>query len=166
MSRAGKIVTALVTAGAAAGGFLYYRSLKRTGEELEVTHRVTVASLSLTALTLRIDITIRNPTPNGFSIKFPYIRLEMNGSPIGNSEVVDKVIDIPSQGEVHISNITIPISTLEELSVLASIISPLNAGQSVQIEVISDTAIRVLGIFSIPYSKTETITINNINHAS
>jgi hypothetical protein len=163
MGTAGRLFAALTTAGTAIGGFLYYRSLQRTSTELEVTHKLSIANLSLAALTLRIDVVLKNPTRNKFKISFPYVRMEMNGTTIGSSQIVDQQIQVPSMGEVHIDNITIPISTLEALTAL---ITPLQTGQGVQINVISETTINVLGILNFPFQKAELITLKSSANAS
>jgi len=156
-----RAAAALATVGAAIGGVAYWSSLKRTSKELEVTHKLGISSLSFTGVTIRLDVMLRNPSSNSFKIKYPHIKMMLGEDTIGSSQLIDTSIKVPADGEVHIDKILIAIPLMEELSLIGSLLTPLQNGESVMIKVVCETDITLLGIFTFPYTKIDEIPLKN-----
>ncbi len=164
----GKFGKALVVTGIGGGlvaGGLYFRNLKNAAKQLQVISSVNIYSLSLTGLTLKIGLVIKNPSSIGFTIKYPFVRLMLGGDMIGSSQVVNQDIKIPAFGEVHVDRIMVDIPIMGLLSLLSSLITPLQSGQSVKITIVSVTAIKIWWM-TIPYEEKQEVLLKTGTNAS
>jgi hypothetical protein len=164
----GTLKKALVLTGLGGGllaGGLYLRKLKSTSKQLETISKVSISSIGLKGLMLRIDLIIKNPSSIGLTIKFPFVRLMMAEDMIGSSEVVNQDIKIPAYGEAHIDKIMVAIPLTGLLTLAASLFMPLQSGQAVKIHVITITSISVWWM-NVAYEKKEEVTLKTGSNAS
>jgi hypothetical protein len=120
---------------------------------------VMVHKLDLTGLTIRIDVTLKNPTRTAFKIKFPFVKLAYKGTSIGSSQVVDKDITIPSFGQAVVQAIMVRVPLLSVFSFSGGLIKAIEAGEAVKLNVVILTTID-LAWKKVPFSKTDTITLS------
>src|SRR5688572_26739652 len=114
MSLTTKILTSTAAGALAIAGWSYVNNLKRAAAELEVVPKASIYQLSWDALTVRVDILLKNPTKGSFSLKFPFVKLLYKDTTVGSSQAVNKEIKIPSYGEVVIEKmmVQIPITSV------------------------------------------------------
>ncbi|QHS60823.1 hypothetical protein [Chitinophaga agri] len=148
---------AFIIGGAVAGGSYLY-NMRRASVQLEIIPKAYVHSLSWTALTLRIDALLKNPTRASFKVKFPYIRITYEGSLLGSSQVVDKDIQIPSFGQVVIDSMMVELPVISIASGAYSIIKALFDKKPVKLSATVITTID-LGWSRIPYNSSTDITL-------
>ncbi|PWV45939.1 hypothetical protein [Chitinophaga sp. S165] len=148
---------AVVIGGAVAGGSYFY-NMRRASVQLEVIPKAYIHSLSWTALTLRVDALLKNPTRASFKVKFPYIRVTYDGSLLGSSQVINKDIQIPSFGQVVIDSMMVELPVISIASSAYSIIKTLFDKKSVKLSATVITTID-LGWSRIPYNSASEITL-------
>ena len=153
-----KIAVGTVVGGALIGGGFYLMKFSRISAELETVPTLKIHKLDLTGLTLRVDVQLKNPTNNGFKIKFPFIKLLYKNATIGSSQLLDKDIVIPAFGEAVINQILIKIPILNLFSVSGSLIKAVQNKERILIEVRTLTTID-LGFKQVPYTKSEVLTL-------
>ena len=154
-----KIALGTIGGGVLIGGTVYLLRLNQTAVQLETMPTVSVHKLDLTGLTIRIDVTLKNPTRTGFKIKFPFVKLAYKGTSIGSSQVVDTEITIPSFGQAVVQGIMVRIPLLSIFSFSGGLIKAIEAGEAVQLNVVILTTID-LGWKKVPFSKTDTVTLS------
>jgi len=155
MNLGGKI---LIGAGLLAG-IAYVFRLRRTSAELETVVRAKLHQISLSGLTIRVDVTLKNPTSGSLNIKFPFVKLLYKGSTIGSSQATNQDIKIPAYGEAVIDGVFIQVPTLGLLSIGADIIKAVGGspdGISVGVKTLTNID---LGWKTIPYEKLDTVVI-------
>lgn len=141
-----------ISAGSLAGLFFLGRSvanqifsleeLKKLSDRLQTIPRAIVHKLDASGLTIRIDVKMKNPTANGFKMKYPFISVALASSkPIGSSQAKDEVLSIPPNGEINISGIMLnfPISGI--FSLLGGLLKSLQSGAAVKLNVSTSTTI-------------------------
>ncbi len=156
MNGAGKYI---IGGGIVAAIGAYLLRLRRTSAELETIVSAKIHSLSLSGVTIRIDVQIKNPTVGSLSIKFPFVKLIYKNSTIGSSQAINKDIVIPSYGEVVIDSIMITVPVLGILSIGSDLVKALLGAQDgikVQIKTISTID---LGWKTIPFEKVDEVTL-------
>lgn len=153
-----KILIGAGIGGGLIAGATYLLRLKRTSAELETVPSVMVHKIDLKGITLRVDVKLKNPTKTELKIKFPFVKLIYKDSTIGSSEVINKDITIPSFGEAMASNIMIQVPLFGIFSLGSGLIKAYQSGESVKMNVKTGSTID-LGVKTIPYEKTEEITI-------
>ena len=136
----------------------YASKLKRTSTELESVATAMVHSIKLNGLTIRIDVTLKNPTSSSLKIKYPFVKVLFKDKVIGTSNVINKDINIPANGEAKISAIMINIPFTGLLTLGGGILSLLTKKQPAPIFVKTITTID-LGWKKIPYEKTDNNTL-------
>lgn len=144
--------------GAGVVGIVTYASkLTKASNNLETVIKANVHSIKLDGITIRIDVQIKNPSSVGFKIKYPFVKLIFKESVVGTSQVIDKTITIPKNGEVNIEGIMITIPYTGLFSVGAGLLKALanNDGAVLTVKTISTVD---LGWKKLPYENT-----NNIN---
>jgi hypothetical protein len=159
-----KIMVALGLGGGAVAGYSYISGLKRTAKELESLANVGVDSFGLAGMGLKINITIKNPTKTKFTMKSPFVRLMNGKDEIASSQADDKTFPVPAYGQVTLDPVKLTIPALKLLSLGISMLTPQPNG--VKLQVVTITTITLLGIFSIPYEKTEEIVLKSASNAS
>lgn len=164
MGFGGKIVTGAGIAGATAAGIFGVR-LYRLSRLLEITHRIKVSKLSLSAMTLTVDVVIKNPSAGSLTLRYPFLRVMLGDKELATSQVVDSDITLKPYSTTEINNITFTLSVVQELSLLSSLLTPLLTGQSVKIRAITQTGARFL-FFHIPFSMEEDVMLNQAGSGS
>lgn len=112
-----------------------------------------------------LSITLTNPTNAKLRIKYPYLKVSMNGSKLGENQIRNQDVEIPAHTTVRLSDqlgedIVVLIPFQNALSVLGPVIGQLIAGAveeiNVQIE-LSTTAFAAGIPKAVPITVTETI---------
>lgn len=146
--------------GAGVVGLITYVSrLKRANAQLESIATAKIHSLKLDGLTIRVDVELKNPSRSSFNIKFPFVKLIYKDKVIGTSQVIDKDIKIPSNGEANIEAIMIKIPVTSIFSIGAGLIKLLVQKQAAVISVKTISTID-LGWKKLPYEKSDNMTLN------
>ena len=135
------------------------------GKKLQITHRAKLSKLGLLGMTLMFDVVIQNPTSSSLTIKYPVLKVMHDKKQLAASEVQNKDIVIKPNGTTEINQITFNLTTGQELSILASMIVPLLAGQEVKVKAITETGAKFL-FWHIPFSVEEDMALNNSGNAS
>ena len=154
----GKIVAGATIIGGAIAGGSYFYNMKRASVQLEVIPKAYLHSLSWTALTIRVDALLKNPTRASFKVKFPYIRITYGDSLLGSSQVIDKDIHVPSYGQVVIDGMIVEVPVLGILSGAYSIVKALYSKEPVKLKAQVITTIN-LGWSRIPYDSSTDIVL-------
>jgi hypothetical protein len=149
--------TGLVAGVGAATAYAF--GLLRTSANLEVMTKAMIYSMKLSAVTIRVDVTLKNPTKAGFKIRFPFVKLVYQGTTVGSSQVIDKEITVPPFGQVTISQIMIAIPVLSLLTTAGKLLKELNEKKSALLSVHTITTIN-LGWKTLPYQKEDKLTLN------
>jgi hypothetical protein len=135
----------------------YLKRLKKAEAELEVIPNASLYQLSWNAVTIKVDVLMKNPTKGAFKIKFPFVKLIYNGTTLGSSQVVNKDISIPSFGEAKIENILVQIPVASAFSIVFTVVKALHNKEPVKFIIKTITVIDI-GITKIPYdNETEVI---------
>jgi hypothetical protein len=152
------LLTKILIGAGAVTGIGYLVRLKRTSSEMETIATAKIHKLDLTALTIRVDVQIKNPTTGSLKIKYPFVKILYKDSTIGSSQSINKDIEIPPFGEAQIKAILIQIPLLSLISFGASLLKAVkdNTGVKIQLKTVSTIE---LGFKTIPYEKTEDITL-------
>ena len=146
--------------GASVVGLItYVTRLKRANAQLESITTAKIHSLKLDGLTIRVDVELKNPSRSSFNIKFPFVKLMYKDKVIGTSQVIDKDIKIPSNGEANIEGIMIKIPATSIFSIGAGLIRLLVQKQAAVISVKTISTID-LGWKKLPYEKSDDMTLN------
>jgi hypothetical protein len=135
----------------------YFRRLQKTQAELEIIPVASLHQLSWNAVTIKVDVLLKNPTKGAFKIKFPFVKLIYHGTTMGSSQAVDKDIHIPSFGEAKIENILIQLPVAGVFSIVAGIVTSIKNKEPVKFSIKTMTVIDI-GIARIPYeNETEVL---------
>lgn len=154
MSRS--LLTLTLIGGSLIAGYSYYVSLKKTSAELEVIPEASLQAVNWNGITIRLNLLLKNPTKGSFSMKFPFIKILYKDSPVGSSEIVDKIIKIPAFGQAKVDGLLISIPILNIFSVSSSILKAIQNKEPVTITAQMMTTID-LGLISLPYQENHEI---------
>lgn len=89
-------------------------NLTQLNKELQIGQAVQLYKVSLTGLTLRIDVILKNPTPGSIRVKTPYITVSYNGEVIASSDTISATDHVvPRYGEVALDPIYITMGYLQ-----------------------------------------------------
>lgn len=154
----GKLLAGAVIVGGAIAGGSYLYNMRRASVQLEVIPKAYIHSLSWTALTIRVDAQLKNPTRASFKVKFPYIRMTYDGALLGSSQVIDKDIHIPAFGQVVIDSMMVELPVISIASSAYSIVKALFDKRPVKLTVAVITTID-LGWSRIPYDSSSDIVL-------
>jgi hypothetical protein len=152
------LLAKIVIGAGAATGIGYLIKLGRMNSEMETVASAKIHKLDLSALTIRVDLLLKNPTKGSLKIKYPFVKIVYNEKTIGSSQAINQDIEIPSFGQAQVNAIMIQIPLLNLITFGASILKALqeNAGIKIQLKTISTIE---LAFKSVPYEKTEDITL-------
>lgn len=156
MNTLGKIAIGVLVGGGAYAGYKYFSGLKQTSTELESVSSLMIHKMGLDGLTIRVDITLKNPTSGTLSIKYPFVKLLHENAMIGSSKVIDKDIQLSPFGETHIEQILINVPIMSILNLAKSLV----AKQPVKVvsKIISTIN---LGWKKLPFEKSQEHTLKN-----
>ncbi|MBA2613363.1 MAG: hypothetical protein H0U95_15450 [Bacteroidetes bacterium] len=134
-------------------------SKKKVGDKLDTKTSVMLHSLDLKGLTLRIDVTLINPTEGTLTIKQPYIKVKFKNKDIGTTQLENKKIIIPAYAPKKLDPIYLTIPATGLFSLGDGLLSLLLKKQTVQITTIIATSIYIAGGFK-SYEKTDVMNLN------
>lgn len=152
------IVTGTLLAGGLVGIAAFLWKLRRIQINLEAIPTASIYKVSLSGVTIRVDVLLKNPTKGSFSIKFPFIKLKYKGQVIGSSQVTNKDIVIPAYGEVMIDRIMIDIPLTSAFSVISSLIKSIQSKDKISMTV-TILSIAMSGGLSMPFNKDFELTL-------
>jgi hypothetical protein len=154
-----KIITITLIGGGLIAGYSYYLKMKRTSADLEVIPDASIYSVNWNGITVRLDVTLKNPTKGSFTIKFPFVKLVYKDTVVGTSEVVNKDIKIPAYGQATIDKLLIKIPVLSIFSVSSSLLKAIQTKEQLMIKATMKTTID-LGLLSVPFEETHELILN------
>lgn len=150
--------------------------LKKLSDQLIVTPSAKIHKIDFTGLTIRIDVKLKNPTDNGFKMKYPFIQVGYNGKVIGSSQTTAEVLSIAPNEEYAINAIMLNFPLIGMLSLISGLFKSLQTGAEVKIKVattskidplwkvsdgkwesLSDYGVKVLR--AIPYGNIQNVTL-------
>ncbi len=132
----------------------YLAGKKKVGDKLDTLTRASVHSVSLTGLTLRIDVTLKNPTEYTLRLKQPYIRILYQNKLVATSQLENKIIELPKYGVKLLDAIFITIPATGLLTLGDGLFKVVMKKVSAKITTITLTSIDIGGRF-IAYEKTD-----------
>jgi hypothetical protein len=109
-----KLVWTAAGAGLIAAGIYAYR-LQQAAENMEINSTIRLHKIALDGLHIAVSTTIKNPSSQSVSIRFPFVKLSMGNRVIGSSQVSNKVIEIKKHGTAVIEDIMIHIPVAQLL---------------------------------------------------
>lgn len=116
------------------------RSLKGIAKKLVTVVSTKIHNISTSALTVRIDIKLKNISTNGFKMTYPFIKVSQKEKVVGSSQAVDQVISIPPMGECNISGIYVDFPLKDLLSVALSTLSA-DTTQDISLSILTSSLI-------------------------
>ncbi len=154
----GKLVLGVLAAAGGAATYSYVQQVKRMQRNLQYIPTVNLQGVTWNAITLRVNILLKNPSRTGFSLQYPFVKLDYKGTVIGSSQAVPRKIKIPTNGEVIIDNVLIVIPVTGLFSVTAEILKALMEKKPVELTLTVMTDI-TLGWITAHYEEKKAITI-------
>lgn len=158
MSFSSKILTGTLLGAGVIAAVSYVKKLKKTQVELQIIPTANLYQLSWNAITLRVDVLLKNPTKGTFSIKFPFVKILYNGTTLGSSQAVNKDVKIPAYGETVIQKMLVTIPVTSFFSVTSQVLKDLQNKKAVKVKVQVMTTVN-LGWTELPYESSDEITI-------
>lgn len=137
----------------------YVSRLKKTSAELESVSKISIHSVKLDGITIRIDSVLKNPSSTKLKLKYPFVKLIYNNSTIGTSQSINKDITLPAYGEANISGIMVKVSISGIFSAGTGIYKQMLNKQPIAMTVKTISTID-LGWKKLPYENTEQKIIN------
>ena len=158
MRQSSKAIVGTLLAGGAVAAYFFVRKMQRVAINLEAVPSASVHKISLSGVTLRLDVLLKNPTKGSFTVKFPFVKLNYKGKTVGSSQVVNKDIKIPAFGHVMIDKIMIDIPLSNAISVISALITSLLNKEKVNLSATIITT-ATAGLVSLPFEKTSDLSI-------
>lgn len=155
-----KILATGALGAAAFKGWSYMKDLKSAQAELQVIPKVSLYQLAWDGITIRIDVTLKNPTKASFSVKFPFVTLIYKGTTVGTSQAIDKDFKLPKFGEVIIDKILVRIPLTSAFSVVFGLVKALFNHETVTLTIRTLTHIN-LGWVVLPYENSKQVKVSN-----
>lgn len=131
----------------------HFIELNQLNSKLQSDAKIGIESIGLTNVTLKIDVSLKNPTEGNITIKYPYVTLFYGSNVLGTSEVKNTDFPIPAYSQQMLPTIILPVSVLAAKTMLPDLL----AGKPLTLKVVTYTTIN--GIF--PYDKTDYISLTN-----
>lgn len=144
-----------------AGLFLggrYLMRINRLNQELETVINAKIHKVTLAGLTIRVDVTLKNPTKGTVKLKYPFVKIVHEGKTVGSSQAINKDIEVPSFGEARIEQIMIDITFTQLLINAWSMYKLIKEGKPVIVQVNVLSSIK-LAWGDQPYEQTQDITL-------
>ncbi len=145
--------------GAGVVGLVTYGSrLNKASNNLQTVVKTNIHSVKLDGLTLRVDVQIKNPSSVSFKIKYPFVKILFKDAVIGTSQVINKNITIPKNGEINVEAILINIPITGIFSIGGGLIKLLLQKQPAVVTVKTISTVD-LGWKKLPYEKSDDFTL-------
>jgi len=116
-------------------------ALRKLSDRLEVIPTAKIHKVDFSGLTVRIDVTLKNPVNRGLKIRYPFVTVKKEDKTLGSSEAVDTLIAIPPNGQAVISGILLHFPLLGMFSLVSNLLQSLQSGQQVQLLVTVSTTV-------------------------
>ncbi len=136
-------------------------SKKKVGDKLDTKVKVMVHSINFNGLTLRIDVTLINPTEGTLTIKQPYIKVLFRNKDIGTTQLENKQVEIPAYSPKQLDSIFLTIPATGLFSLGDGLLKLLLKKIPVQITTKIFTSIYIAGGFK-SYEKNDVMNLNPI----
>lgn len=153
---AGKIIAGTLLGAGVIAGYSYYLRMKKTGAELQVIPEASIYQVNWDGITIRLDLTLKNPTKGSFSIKFPFMKLVYKDTVVGSSQVVNKDIKIPAYSEARIDKILVNIPIISIFSVSTGILKAIHNKEQIKITATMMSTID-LGLAKLPFEESHEV---------
>lgn len=152
--------TALVLGTAAGAGLIYWFATellpkKKVGDKLDTVTKVNIHSIKLNGVTLRIDVTLKNPTEGSLTIKQPYIKLLYGAKELGTSKIENKLVEIEPYKEKDMDPIYFTIPLMGLLSFGSALAKALKDPKGATITAIIMSSIKLTKEKYLAYSRKE-----------
>lgn len=157
-----KIAIGTGIAAAVAGIYLFARKavgLNQSQKELETVVRPSVHSINLQGITIRLDITIKNPNKTGFTMSFPFVKLLYNGNTIGSSMAINKKVTVPAYGEAIVDAIMVKMTGISAISTSFGLVKSLLVDKKPATLTAVVTSDVDMGVVQYPYKREEPFTL-------
>lgn len=120
-------------------GGRYLMQMNRLENELETVITAKIHKLSLSGITLRVDVQLKNPTKGKIKMNYPFVKILHDGKTIGSSQSVKQEVEIPSFGEARIEAVMIDLPYSQLLINAWNMVQLIQDGKpvTVQVKVIS-----------------------------
>lgn len=138
-----------------AGGLVYLSRLNRLKANLEIVTSMMIHKVNLSGLTLRVDVTMKNPTRGTIKVKYPFVKMLYKGSTFASSAVENKDFNVPSFGEIKLDPIFITLSFISLASTAPGLLKDYRTNGNISFEVDTITTLNN----AIPYSKKDKVTL-------
>lgn len=138
-----------------------FMSKKKVGDKLDTKVKVMVHSINFNGLTLRIDVTLINPTEGTLTIKQPYIKVLFRNKDIGTTQLENKQVEIPAYSPKQLDPIFLTIPATGLFSLGDGLLKLLLKKIPVQITTKIFTSIYIAGGFK-SYEKNDVMNLNPI----
>ncbi len=115
--------------------------LKKLSDQLVVIPSAKIHKIDFTGLTIRIDVKMKNPTDNGFKMKYPFIQVSYDGKVIGSSQATSEVLSIPPNDEYTLKAIMLNFPLIGMLSLIGGLFKSLQSGKAVMMKVATTSKI-------------------------
>jgi hypothetical protein len=158
MSLRKEVVTGTLVAGGVIGLFAFIWKLHRIQLNLEAIPTASIHKITLSGITIRLDVLLKNPTKGSFSAKFPFVKINYKNAVIGSSQVVNKDIAIPAYGQVMIEKIMIDIPLSSAFTVVSSLLKSLQSKEPVKITATIMSTV-FAGPMNLPFNKDFNLTL-------
>ncbi len=149
------LIGMLGVAGLAGGAYLF--NLNRLSAELEVVSKAAIHKVTLSGLTIRIDVTLKNPTGGSINVKYPFIKLLYSDATLGSSEVRDQNVDLAKFAEQTLDPIYINLPFMSLASSAPALLKEYRSTGKFDLVIKTVTTLNN----TIPFSKTQNITIGS-----
>lgn len=136
-------------------GLNYLLKLNRLSNELESDTRASIYKVSLDGITLRVDVTLKNPSGGTVRVKHPFVKMMHGTTVIASSQVKDTDVTVSKFSEVHLQPIMINIGFLRLGSTVPDLLKAYRATGKLIITVKTITTIND----TLPYTKTDELTL-------
>lgn len=136
-------------------GINYFLKLNRLSNELESDTRATIYSVTLDGITLRVNVTLKNPSGGTVRVKHPFVKLMHGSTVIASSQVKDKDVTVSKFSEVNLEPIMINIGFLRLGATVPDLLKQYRATGKLIITVKTISTIND----TLPYTKTDELTL-------
>ncbi len=137
----------------------YALRLKKASAQLESVNKISIHSVKMDGITIRIDTLLKNPSSTKLKLKYPFVKLIYKDATIGTSQSINKDITLPAYGEANITGIMIKVPLGGLFSAGVGIYKQLLNKEPIPVTIKTISTID-LGWKKLPYENTQQKIIN------
>lgn len=142
-------------------GASYLFKLNRLSNELESVTKMSIHSVTLDGIQLRIEVTLKNPSGGSITVKHPFVKLIYGAKTIASSEIKDVNITIPKFSEVNLEPVTIKLGFINLAVTVPALLKEYREQGKLALTIKTITTIND----SLPYTKTDEILLGSKRQA-